>query len=118
MSLPIPVRRLSFALLTLPLAAGCAGCRHTTNVSAETTASADASRPVAPIVMPKRRALAQQLEVAGELIPYQQVELHAKVSGYIKQIHVDIGDRVHTGEDLAGLEIPELVAQVDAAKAG
>ena len=118
MSLPSPVRWLSLALLTLPLAAGCAGCRHTTNVSAETTTSADASRPVAPTVTPERRALAQQLDVAGELLPYQQVELHAKVSGYIKHIYVDIGDRVHTGEDLADLEIPELVAQVDAAKAG
>lgn len=118
MTLPIPVRWLSLALLVLPLAAGCVGCRHTTNVSAETTTSADASLPIAPTVTPQRRALAQQLDVAGELIPYQQVELHAKVSGYIKHIYVDIGDRVHTGEDLADLEIPELVAQVDAAKAG
>jgi RND family efflux transporter MFP subunit len=118
MSLPSPVRWLSLALLALPLAAGCAGCRHTTNVSAKTTTSADASLPVAPTVTPQRRALAQQLDVAGELIPYQQVELHAKVSGYIKHIYVDIGDRVHTGEDLADLEIPELVAQVNAAKAG
>jgi RND family efflux transporter MFP subunit len=118
MILPSPVRWLSLALLSLPLAAGCVGCRHTAKVSAETTSSADASLPVAPIVLPKRGALSNQLEVAGELIPYQQVELHAKVSGYIKHIYVDIGDRVHTGEDLADLEIPELVAQVDAAKAG
>ena len=118
MSLPNSVRRLSFALLALPLAAGCAGCRHTTNVSAETTASADASLPVAPVVSPSRQALSNQLQVAGELLPYQQVQLHAKVSGYIKRIYVDIGDRVHTGEDLAVLEIPELMAQVDAAQAG
>jgi RND family efflux transporter MFP subunit len=118
MTLPSPVRWLSLALLMLPLATGCVGCRHTTKVSAETTASADASLPIAPTVTPQRRALAQQLDVAGELLPYQQVELHAKVSGYIKHIYVDIGDRVHTGEDLADLEIPELVAQVDAAKAG
>ena len=118
MTLPCSVRWLSLALLTLPLAAGCVGCRHATNVSAETSASADASLPIAPTVTPERRALAQQLTVAGELLPYQQVELHAKVSGYIKNIYVDIGDRVHTGEDLADLEIPELVAQVDAAKAG
>lgn len=118
MTLPSPVRWLSLALLTLPLAVGCVGCRHTTKVSAETTTSGDASLPIAPTVTPHRRALAQQLTVAGELIPYQQVELHAKVSGYIRHISVDIGDRVHTGEDLADLEVPELVAQVDAAKAG
>lgn len=118
MTLPSPVRWLSFALLALPLGAGCVGCRHATNVSAESTSSAQGSLPIAPTVMPQRRALAQQLEVAGELLPYQQVELHAKVSGYIQHIYVDIGDRVHTGEDLADLEIPELVAQVQAAQAG
>ncbi len=40
------------------------------------------------------------------------------VSGYIKHIYVDIGDRVRTGEDLADLEIPQLTAQVNEAQAG
>jgi RND family efflux transporter MFP subunit len=118
MPMPPFARWLSLVLLVLPLAAVCTGCRHTTKVSAETTTSADTDLPIAPTLAPQRQALAQQLTVAGELIPYQQVELHAKVSGYIKHIYVDIGDRVHTGEDLADLEIPELVAQVDAANAG
>lgn len=116
MLLPPCCRWLSIVLLVLPLAAGSSGCRH--NASAQTTASADASLPVAPVVHPTRAALSNQLEVAGELLPFQQVELHAKVSGYIRHIYVDIGDRVHAGEDLADLEIPELTAQVDAAKAG
>src|SRR4029077_3339474 len=55
--------------------------------------------------------------IAGQFIPYQNVDLHAKVAGYIRQINVDIGDRVHRGEVLAVLEIPELVAQVDEAQA-
>ena len=65
----------------------------------------------------KRQTVANSLSIAGQFIPYQNVELHAKVAGYIKHIYVDIGDRVHTGEVLAVLEIPELVAQVDEAKA-
>lgn len=69
---------------------------------------------VAPV---KRETVANSLSIAGQFIPYQNVELHAKVAGYIKKIYVDIGDRVHTGEVLAVLEIPELVAQVDEAKA-
>jgi RND family efflux transporter MFP subunit len=58
------------------------------------------------------------LDVAGELLPYQEVELHAKVSGYIRKINVDIGDRVRKGQVLAELDIPELSAQVDEAKSG
>ena len=50
------------------------------------------------------------------MLPYQEVELHAKVSGYIRHIYVDIGDRVSKGQVLADLDIPELVAQVDEAQ--
>ena len=49
--------------------------------------------------------------MAGQFQPYQVVEVHAKISGYIRHIYVDIGDRVHTGETLATLEVPELNAQ-------
>lgn len=77
-----------------------------------------AETPVAPVVLPQRAALSNELNVAGELLPYQEVELHAKVSGYIRKIYVDIGDRVHKGQILADLDIPELAAQVDEAKSG
>jgi RND family efflux transporter MFP subunit len=61
--------------------------------------------------------LASSLTVAGQFQPYQQVDLHAKVSGYIRWIKVDIGDRVHQGEVLALLEVPELQNQVEGAQA-
>lgn len=76
------------------------------------------SAPVAPVAVVERGQLANQLQVAGEFIPYQEVELHAKVAGYIKRINVDIGDRVKTGQVLATLDIPELQAQVQGATAG
>jgi RND family efflux transporter MFP subunit len=56
--------------------------------------------------------------VAGELLPYQEVDLHAKVSGYIREIKVDIGDRVKAGQLLAVLDVPEISAQVSGAQAG
>lgn len=73
--------------------------------------------PYAAVAPVKRETISTSLSIAGQFIPYQNVELHAKVAGYIKNIYVDIGDRVHTGEVLAVLEIPELIAQVDEAKA-
>jgi multidrug efflux pump subunit AcrA (membrane-fusion protein) len=36
------------------------------------------------------------------------VDVHGKVSGYIRHIYVDIGDRAHQGQRLAVLEVPEL----------
>lgn len=74
--------------------------------------------PYVAVVRAKRATIANTLSIAGQFIPYQNVDLHAKVAGYIRQINVDIGDRVHKGQLLAVLEIPELVAQVDEAQAG
>ena len=43
--------------------------------------------------------------------------LHAKVSGYIRRINVDIGDHVRAGQVIATLEVPELNAQVAGSEA-
>jgi RND family efflux transporter MFP subunit len=71
----------------------------------------------AAVVAVTRGNLASSLTVAGQFQPYQQVDLHAKVSGYIRWIKVDIGDRVRVGEVLALLEVPELQNQVEGAQA-
>jgi RND family efflux transporter MFP subunit len=49
---------------------------------------------------------------------FQEIDVHGKVSGYIRHIYVDIGDRVHQGQTLAVLEVPELQAEVAGAQAG
>jgi multidrug efflux pump subunit AcrA (membrane-fusion protein) len=69
------------------------------------------------VVRAKRAKIANSLSIAGQFLPYQNVDLHAKVAGYIRQINVDIGDRVYKGQVLAVLEVPELAAQVDEAEA-
>lgn len=84
------------------------GCKEKQPVPIPATAS------VAPVT---RGDLSSTLTVAGEFQPYQEVELHAKVSGYIRRINVDIGDRVKNGEVIATLEVPELNAQVAASQA-
>ena len=86
------------------------------NGSGEASAQND-HVPYAAVAPVKRQTIATTLSIAGQFSPYQNVELHAKVAGYIKNINVDIGDHVRQGQVLAVLEIPELVAQVDEAKA-
>lgn len=71
----------------------------------------------AAVVEVTRQNLASTLSIAGQFEPYQVVDLHAKVSGYIRWIKVDIGDLVHQGEVLADLEVPELQDQVQGAQA-
>jgi len=74
--------------------------------------------PRAPIALLQRGNISNTLSIAGEFRPYQEVELHAKVAGYIRKINVDIGDRVRAGQVLALLEVAELTAQVQGADAG
>jgi RND family efflux transporter MFP subunit len=76
------------------------------------------SAPVAPTVVVMRAPISNTLSIAGEFLPWQEVELHAKVAGYIRKINVDIGDHVRAGQTLAVLEVPELTAQVEGAAAG
>ena len=50
-------------------------------------------------------------ELPAELSAYQDVQLQARVPGFIKMLYVDRGSRVQTGELLALLDAPDLVAQ-------
>jgi RND family efflux transporter MFP subunit len=97
--------------IALVFAAGCHRADTTDNTGENVL-------PIAPIAVASRAPLSNTLNVAGEFLPFQEVELHAKVAGYIRHISVDIGDKVHTGEVLATLDIPELTAQVEGADAG
>ena len=50
--------------------------------------------PTAAVALVKLGALSNTLTLAGQFQPYQEIEVHAKVSGYVRRIYVDIGDRV------------------------
>jgi RND family efflux transporter MFP subunit len=64
-----------------------------------------------------REDLTQELVCDAELRPYQEIDLHAKVAGYLQTIKVDIGDRVKAGQLLATLEVPELLDELHNAMA-
>jgi RND family efflux transporter MFP subunit len=76
------------------------------------------ANPSVSVATAKPGFIANQLTVAGVFQPYQEVDVHGKVSGYIRRIYVDIGDRVRQGQTLAVLEVPELQAEVAGAQAG
>jgi RND family efflux transporter MFP subunit len=71
-----------------------------------------ASAPSARVARAQQGKISHMLTLAGQFQPYQMVDVHPKVSGYMKQINVDIGDIVHEGQTLAVLEVPELKAQL------
>ena len=87
---------VGIAAAILGLAAGCR--RQAEVVSSPTVA-------VAPVA---RKDLFSELTVQAEFRPYQEVELYAKVAGYLQTIKVDFGDKVKAGELIAVLDVPEL----------
>jgi len=62
----------------------------------------------APVVRVARRDLSNDLEVASEFMPYQEIDVHAKVSGYIKNLYINWGTHVKQGQLMAVLDVPEL----------
>jgi len=76
-----------------------------------------ATAPAVAVARVSREDLYNQITIPAEFRPYEEVELHAKVAGYVKEINVDFGDRVTAGQLLATLEVPELNNELDRALA-
>ena len=68
--------------------------------------------PIAPVAKATRANLSDDVALTAEFVPYQEVDVMAKVAGYVRAIRVDIGDRVREGELLATLQVPEMENQL------
>jgi RND family efflux transporter MFP subunit len=58
------------------------------------------------------KQISQTIDLPGEFLPFQSVDLHAKVRGYVQQVLVDRGSVVKQGQLLATLSAPEMTAQI------
>jgi RND family efflux transporter MFP subunit len=59
-----------------------------------------------------KKTLSRQITLSSELVPFQEIDVYAKESGYVQKLNVDYGTHVKTGQVMATLEIPELQAQL------
>jgi len=94
-----------FALLGLLSSFSLSACHS--------SAAAVTAVPSARVAAAQRGDISQVLTLAGQFQPYQVVDVHPKVSGYMKKINVDIGDLVTQGQTLAVLDVPELKAHLE-----
>ena len=85
-----------FAILILfGFACGCGG-GHKAN------ADDAADAPSAAVIKVTRGDLADNLEIASEFQPFQEIDVYAKVSGYIQKLNVDLGTHVQAGASPGG----------------
>src|ERR1700691_3535212 len=80
-------------------------------------ASTSSVLPTVAVTKVDREDLNHEVTIPAEFRPYEEVELHAKVSGYVSEMKVDFGDRVKAGQLMATLEVPELLDELHNAMA-
>jgi len=81
------------------------------------TAPTPAAQDTVAVFILHTDTLKKSVDLPGELIPWLQTDLFAKVQGYVKEIKVDIGDHIRKGQTLAVLEAPEVNTQVSQSEA-
>jgi RND family efflux transporter MFP subunit len=79
------------------------------SVSADANDQPDVTAGVVSVV---KKTLSRELTLSSELVPFQEIDVYAKESGYVKTLNVDYGTHVRAGQVMALLEIPELEAQL------
>ena len=94
--------------LPLLLAVGLSSCSGGSNGKA----SADEAVTVG-VTKVVKKTLSRQITLSSELVPFQEIDVYAKESGYVQKLNVDYGTHVKTGQTMATLEIPELQAQLE-----
>jgi RND family efflux transporter MFP subunit len=114
--------RTAIKILVLVIGLGAGGIvaeRHLVASASPSPANATKadSRPQVELVRPRRVTVAQRLQTNATLEAFEEADLFAKVSGYLSDVRVDIGDHVKAGQVLAVIDVPEMVQQLAEAKA-
>jgi HlyD family secretion protein len=101
--------RLWIALMLLAVvpASGC-GSGH----GGGAAAGAAAETPTVRVRPPVQRPLARTIEQPGQIEAFEQTPIHAKIAGFIRKVHVEIGTRVRKNDPLADLDVPELLQEL------
>jgi RND family efflux transporter MFP subunit len=101
------------------LAASLGSCarRDSAGAMAKAAAASEETNQIVPVVKAGRTGLTGDITLTAEFEPFQEVDVMSKVAGYLKEIKVDIGDRVQEGQLLATLEIPEMADDLTKAAA-
>jgi RND family efflux transporter MFP subunit len=107
----LSITRAGYAALGLSivLALGLSSCNSGRNGKVEADAEQIVTVGVTHVV---KKTLSRRLTLSSELVPFEEIDVYAKESGYVQKLNVDYGTHVKTGQMIATLEIPELQAQL------
>src|SRR6266436_6698458 len=112
-------RRTGIKILAVAVVLGMVGLvaeRHWAASRSRANSMAE-SRPLPELVRPRRLRVARHVQTNASLEAFEQTDLFAKVSGYLSDVRVDIGDHVKAGQVLSVIDIPEMGKELAEAKA-
>src|SRR5258708_39134342 len=95
------------AVVVSVAASGIVAERHLAASPSPVNSTAD-NPPRVEVVLPRRATVAQRLQTNATLEAFEEADLFAKVSGYLSDVRVDIGDHVKAGQVLAVIDVPEM----------
>jgi RND family efflux transporter MFP subunit len=107
-------------LVVVVVGVGVAGIVAERNLAASPSPSTSTevdSRPRVEVVLPRRVTVAQRLQTNATLEAFEETDLFAKISGYLSDVRVDIGDHVKAGQVLAVIDTPEMEQELAEDKA-
>lgn len=108
--------RITFPLLSaMIITAGLYSCSSSGAKEGKET-SAAATVPALDAFSLEKGNVSSSIQIPGELIAFQQVDLYAKVSSFIKKMNVDVGSEVTAGQLLCVMEAPEINSQLSGAE--
>jgi len=100
----IPVAFIAMLAFGLSSCSGGAGSKVEANTGSTVTVG---------VTRVAKKTLSRQITLSSELVPFQEIDVYAKESGYVQKLNVDYGSHVKQGQVMATLEIPELLAQLN-----
>ena len=104
---------LTLIAVSAALLSSCGSDKKEKEEQAQTLKQENAIDSPAVVLSPVNQGkLESNITIPGELLPYQEVDLYAKVNSYVKKLWVDIGSQVHRGQLLVTLEAPEINSQL------
>ncbi|MGN8038923.1 efflux RND transporter periplasmic adaptor subunit [Chitinophaga sp. 22321] len=109
--------RTTFPLLSVMIiSAGLYSCSTSGAKEGKEASAPEAAAPALEAFPLEKGSVSSAIQIPGELIAFQQVDLYAKVSSFIKKMNVDVGSEVTTGQLLCSMEAPEINSQLSGAE--
>ena len=107
---------LAAALCIVLAGSGCGASDKQQEVKEKKEAAVEDAPAATSAFILQKTKMSSAIQMPGELIPYQQTDLYAKVNGFVKKLYADVGTEVKQGQLIAIMEAPELGSQLAGAE--